>query len=43
VLNYVAYTYYYAYGTSVCYLTLFVEKVSFGTLFEEKQKKLEKH
>jgi hypothetical protein len=38
VFNYVAYTFYYAYDTLVFFLTLFVEKVPFRALFEEKQK-----
>jgi hypothetical protein len=38
VFNYVAYTFYYAYVSLVCSLTLFVEKVSFRALLEEKQK-----
>jgi hypothetical protein len=38
VFNYVAYTIYYAYDTLVFFLTLFVEKVPFRALFEEKQK-----
>jgi hypothetical protein len=38
VFNYVAYTFYYAYDTLVWPITLVVEKVSFGALFEEKQR-----
>jgi hypothetical protein len=38
VLNYVAYIFYYAYGTLVCSLTRFVKKVSFVAQFEEKRK-----
>jgi hypothetical protein len=36
VFEYVAYNFYYAFGTLVCSLTLFVEKVPFGDLFDEK-------
>jgi hypothetical protein len=36
VFNYVAYTFYYAHGTLGWSLTLVVEKVSFGVLFEKK-------
>jgi hypothetical protein len=43
VFNYVAYTFYYMFGTLVCSLTLFVEKVSFRALFEGKQKSWEKN
>jgi hypothetical protein len=39
VFNYVAYTFYYMFGTLVCSLALFVEKVSFWALFEEKNGK----
>jgi hypothetical protein len=38
VFSYVAYTFYYAYDTLVFFLTLFVKKVPFRALFEEKQK-----
>jgi hypothetical protein len=38
VFNYVAYTFYYAFGALVCSLTLFVENVTFRALFEEKQR-----
>jgi hypothetical protein len=34
VFNYVAYTFYYMFGTLVCYLTLFVEKIPPPSLFE---------
>jgi hypothetical protein len=43
MFNYVAYTFYYMFGTLVCPLTLFVEIVSFQALFEEKQKSWEKN
>jgi hypothetical protein len=36
VFNYVAYTFYYAFGALVCSLTLSVENVTFMALFEEK-------
>jgi hypothetical protein len=38
MLNYVVYTFYCVYDTSVCSLTRFVEKVPSGALFEVKQK-----
>jgi hypothetical protein len=40
VFNYVAYTFHYMFGTLVCSLTLFVEKVPFRALLEEKTEKL---
>jgi hypothetical protein len=42
VFNYVAYTLYYAYETLDCSLTLFIDKVSLGALFEEEQKSWKK-
>jgi hypothetical protein len=38
VLNYVAYTFYTTYGTLVCSLSRFVEKVSSEAMFEVKPK-----
>jgi hypothetical protein len=38
LFEYVTYNFYYVYDTLVSSLILFVEKVSFRALFEEKQK-----
>jgi hypothetical protein len=37
LFSYVAYIFYYASGALVCSLTMFVEKVPFGALFEDKR------
>jgi hypothetical protein len=37
VFNCVAYTFYYMFGTLVCSLAIFVEKVTFQALFEERK------
>jgi hypothetical protein len=42
VFEYVAYTFHYAFGTLVCSLTLFVEKVPLRAIFEKKIEKLRK-
>jgi hypothetical protein len=38
MFEYVAYTFYYAFGMLVCSLICFVEKVPFEVLSEEKQR-----
>jgi hypothetical protein len=42
VFEYAVYTFHYAFGTLVCSLTLFVEKVPLRTIFEKKIEKLRK-